>query len=118
MLPAVGQGALGLECRTDDAVTCALLERLNDPPARQAVLAERALLAGLGGGCLVPLGASARVEGERLTLRGAVLSPDGARRVAGETSGPAAEAESVGRQLAETLLARGARELLSQTVRA
>src|SRR6185312_7145456 len=73
MLPAVGQGALGLECRADDAVTRSLLEPLNDAPTRQAVLAERALLRGLGGGCLVPLGAWAVVEGDRLTLRAAVL---------------------------------------------
>jgi hydroxymethylbilane synthase len=112
MLPAVGQGALGLECRAEDATTLALLDRLNDPAARQAVLAERALLRGLGGGCLVPIGASARVEGARLTLRGAVLSPDGKQRVAAETSGAAVEAEAIGQQLAEMLLASGARTLL------
>ncbi|HEY7315346.1 MAG TPA: hydroxymethylbilane synthase [Gemmataceae bacterium] len=113
MLPAVGQGALGLECRTEDVVTHGLLDRLNDAPARQAVLAERAFLRGLGGGCLVPIGASARVEGERLSLRGVVLSPDGAKRVAAETSGAAVEAESIGQQLAEMLFSRGARELLT-----
>jgi hydroxymethylbilane synthase len=113
MLPAVGQGALGLECRKEDTITLGLLDRLNDPATRQAVLAERALLRGLGGGCLVPIGASAHVEGERLTLRGAVLSPDGRHRVADEMSGVAAEAESVGQQLAERLLSSGGRELLS-----
>ncbi|HEY7158576.1 MAG TPA: hydroxymethylbilane synthase [Gemmataceae bacterium] len=112
MLPAVGQGALGLECRTEDAVTRRLLDHLNDGPSRQAVLAERALLRGLGGGCLVPIGASARVEGERLMLRGVVLSPDGKQRVAAETNGAAIEAEAIGQQLAETLLASGARALL------
>ncbi len=112
MLPAVGQGALGLECRTEDAATLILLDRLNDPPTRQAVLAERALLRGLGGGCLVPIGASARVEGERLTLRGAVLSPDGKQRIAAEMSGMAIEAEVIGRQFAERLLASGAHALL------
>jgi hydroxymethylbilane synthase len=112
MLPAVGQGALGLECRTEDAATFDLLDHLNDGPSRQAVLAERALLRGLGGGCLVPIGASARVEGARLTLRGAVLSPDGKQRVAAETTGTATEAETIGQQLAETLLASGARALL------
>jgi hydroxymethylbilane synthase len=113
MLPAVGQGALGLECRADDAITLGLLERLNHGPTRQAVLAERALLRGLGGGCLVPMGASARVEGDRLLLRGAVLSPDGRQRIAAEHSGAAAEAEAVGQQLAEKLLASGARALLA-----
>jgi hydroxymethylbilane synthase len=114
MLPAVGQGALGLECRADDAATLALLGPLNDPPTRQAVLAERSLLRGLGGGCLVPVGASATVADAVLVLRAAVLPPDGSRRVAAETAGPAAEAEALGQQLAQVLLARGARELLGR----
>jgi hydroxymethylbilane synthase len=113
ILPAVGQGALGLECRAADDVTCALLHPLNDVPTRQAILAERALLRGLGGGCLVPIGALATVEGEQLHLRGAVLSPDGGQRVASEVEGLATAAEWLGRQLAETLLARGALEILS-----
>jgi hydroxymethylbilane synthase len=113
MLPAVGQGALGLECRADDPEVRALLEPLNDPPTRRAVLAERAVLRGLGGGCLVPIGAAGRVEGTQLSLRAAVLPPDGTGRVAAEISGPAAEAEALGQQLAEELLARGARALLA-----
>ena len=113
MLPAVGQGALGLECRAEDGDTLGLLRALDDVPSRQAVLAERALLRALGGGCLVPIGAAARVEGDSLTLRGAVLSPDGRGRVAGQAEGPAAEAEALGRRLAEDLLARGARALLA-----
>jgi hydroxymethylbilane synthase len=114
MLPAVGQGALGLECRADDPATLALLEPLNDLPTRQAVLAERALLRGLGGGCLVPIGAETTVSNGSLLLRAAVLSADGRRRVARETSGPAAAADDLGRQLAGDLLARGARELLAR----
>jgi hydroxymethylbilane synthase len=113
MLPAVGQGALGLECRADDRETLGLLQALNDVPSRQAVLAERALLRALGGGCLVPIGAAARVEGDTLTLRGAVLRPDGRERVTGQAEGPAAEAEALGRRLAEDLLGRGARALLA-----
>jgi hydroxymethylbilane synthase len=113
MLPAVGQGALGLECRAEDAVTLGFLTPLNHVPTRQAVLAERALLRGLGGGCLVPIGASARVEGDHLILRGAVLTPNGSHRVAAETSGPAAEAEAVGQQLARILFVQGAGELLA-----
>ena len=105
--------ALGLECRSDDAAALAALGPLNDAPTRQAVLAERALLRGLGGGCLVPIGARAIVEGDRLTLRAAVLAPDGSRRVVDEAEGPAAEAETVGRGLAERLLGQGARELLA-----
>ncbi len=107
MLPAVGQGALGLERRADDAAVAAVLGPLNDAATMAAVLAERALLRGLGGGCLVPIGARAVVEGDRLTLRAAVLAPDGSRRVADEAEGPAAAAEAVGRGLAERLLARG-----------
>lgn len=113
MLPAVGQGALGLECRTDDATTLALLDQLNHIPTRQAILAERALLRGLGGGCLVPIGASSRVESEKLMLRGVVLSPEGQQRVVAEHSGAASAAEVIGQQLAEILLASGASEVLS-----
>jgi hydroxymethylbilane synthase len=113
MLPAVGQGALGLECRAEDAVTLGLLTPLNHVPTRQAVLAERALLRGLGGGCLVPIGATARVEGDHLTLHGTVLTPDGTQRVAAETSGSAADAEAVGQRLAEMLFVNGAGELLA-----
>jgi hydroxymethylbilane synthase len=113
MFPAVGQGALGLECRTDDVSTLGLLEHLNHTPTRQAVLAERALLRGLGGGCLVPIGASSHIESEKLMLRGVVLSPDGKQRVVAEHSGEANAAEIVGQQLAEMLLACGARAVLS-----
>jgi hydroxymethylbilane synthase len=112
MLPAVGQGALGLECRSDDATTLALLDPLNHAPTQQAVLAERALLRGLGGGCLVPIGANSRVEGKTLMLRGSVLSPDGRQRLVAEHTGEARAGEVVGQQLAEMLLASGARELL------
>jgi len=113
MLPAVGQGALGLECRDDDSATLTILGQLNDAPARQAVLAERAMLRGLGGGCLVPIGARAVIVGDRLTLRAAVLAPDGSRRVADEAEGPAVDAERIGQTLAERMLEQGARELLA-----
>jgi hydroxymethylbilane synthase len=116
MLPAVGQGALGLECRADDRTTRDLLQPLNDVATRQAVLAERALLRGLGGGCLMPIGAAARVEGEWLTLRGAVLSSDGSRRVAAETIGAPEDATALGQRLAEMLLAQGAHELLAEPI--
>jgi hydroxymethylbilane synthase len=113
MLPAVGQGALGLECRTEDEDTIALLARLDDAPTRQAVLAERELLRGLGGGCLVPMGASARIKGDRLTLSGAVLSPDGLIRIPAQLSGAVEDAEAIGGELAEMLLAQGARSILA-----
>jgi hydroxymethylbilane synthase len=112
MLPAVGQGALGLECRAEDRVTRDLLIHLDDPASRQAVLAERAFLRTLGGGCQVPIGAAAHVNGETLALRGAVLHPEGKRRIEDQTRGPRAAAESLGQQLAHTLLRQGAEELL------
>lgn len=112
MLPAVGQGALGLECRADDAMTRALLGRLDDPPTRQAVQAERAFLHALGGGCQVPLGALGRVTGATLQLRGAVLDPAGRHRLADEVRGPAHEAEEAGARLAQQLLAAGADGLI------
>jgi hydroxymethylbilane synthase len=113
MLPAVGQGALGLECRTADGTTQAILQHVDHPSTHSAVLAERALLRALGGGCQVPIGAVTTVSGAMLTLRGAVLSPDGARRIDGEVTGPLAEPEVLGQNLARDLLGRGARELLS-----
>jgi len=112
MLPAVGQGALGLECRADSAEVLEVLQLLNDPPTYQAVLAERALLRALGGGCQVPVGASATVTGDALTLRSGVLSPDGRQRVEGTVTGPASDPEALGQQLAQDLLAQGAKELL------
>jgi hydroxymethylbilane synthase len=112
MLPAVGQGALGLECRADDDATRAILEEINDPATRQAVLAERAMLRGLGGGCQVPIGAATTVVGSTLTLRGVVLPPDGSQRVERQTNGPLAQAEELGQHLAQDLLDHGARELL------
>jgi hydroxymethylbilane synthase len=115
MLPAVGQGALGLECRAADTMTRDLLAKLNDPPTHRAVLAERALLRGLGGGCQVPVGAHTTDRGA-LTLRGVVIAPDGRERVEGQLSGPAEEAETLGQRLAEDLLGRGARELLAGRV--
>ena len=112
MLPAVGQGALGLECRTDDREALELIERVNHRPTHGAVLAERAFLRELQGGCQVPIGAAAHVDGQNMTLRGAVLSPDGGRRVEGSLRGSPGEAEHLGRALALELLERGAAELL------
>jgi hydroxymethylbilane synthase len=114
MLSAVGQGALGLECREGDAETRAVLAALDDPATRAAVEAERSLLAALGGGCQVPLGAVARVERDRLVLRGAVLSSDGARRISAEESGPIADSTVIGARLAARLRDQGAMELLAK----
>src|SRR5262249_32748035 len=111
MLPAVGQGALGLECRTADGETHALLSTVNHIPTHQAVLAERACLRALQGGCQVPIGAAGSVRDGTRSLRGAVLSPDGTRRVEGTMSGE--NAEEIGEKLARELLKRGAGELLA-----
>jgi hydroxymethylbilane synthase len=114
MLPAVGQGALGLECRADDRATMDLLEPLNDAPTRQALLAERSLLRTLQGGCQVPVGAAAIIAAGTLSLRAAVVAPDGSSRIEGTQGGPPARAEELGRRLATDLLEQGARELLGR----
>jgi len=113
MLPAVGQGALGLECRTDDAETLALLRRLDDLATRQAVLAERAFLRAMGGGCQVPMGAAATVNGGSLVLRAVVLRPDGGLRLETQSTGAANEAERLGEVVAELLREQGAATLLA-----
>jgi hydroxymethylbilane synthase len=113
MLPAVGQGALGLECRDGDGETRRLLQRLDHPPSRFAVEAERALLATLGGGCRVPVGVASHVHSGRLDLRAAVVAVDGGRRVAGGIDGPVDQATQLGKRLALELLAQGAAELLA-----
>jgi hydroxymethylbilane synthase len=114
MLPAIGQGALGVECRADDYSARQLLERLNDASTHQAVLAERAFLRALGGGCLVPIGAVTTIDAEVLSLRGVVLSPDGGERIEGTVRGPLRESERMGEQLASDLLERGAKSLLTR----
>ncbi len=113
-LPAVGQGALGVECRADDPATIALLAALDDPATRRAVLAERALLAALGGGCLVPLGAWSRAaaDGENLAIDAVVYDPDGRDRRAAALVGPADDPEGLGRRVAALLIEAGARELM------
>ncbi|MBN2023100.1 MAG: hydroxymethylbilane synthase [Pirellulales bacterium] len=114
VLPAVGQGALGIEARSDDEATHAALAVLEHGPSRAAVAAERAMLAALEGGCLAPIAAWGRVEGESLTLAGRVLSPDGARRLDAARLGPVDDPEALGRRVAEALLAQGAGELIRE----
>jgi hydroxymethylbilane synthase len=113
-LPAIGQGALGLECRIDDARINKFIAPLNDPTTATCVAAERAFLTRLEGGCQVPIAGHAVLEQGRLRLRGLVASLDGKRIVADETSGPAAQAASLGTELAERLLARGADKILKE----
>jgi hydroxymethylbilane synthase len=111
-LPAPGQGALALQTREDDLATQGLVRQLDHAPTRAAVTAERAFLEVLAGGCTVPAGALATVEGERVTLRGCVADPSGEQVFRGEETGPAAEPAAVGRALAERLLAEGAHRIL------
>lgn len=113
MLPAVGQGALGLECRADDEATRSVLQQLNHTPTYHAVLAERAFLRGLGGGCTLPIAAATRIADNQLFLRGAVLSPDGRQLIEGDAVGSMQEAEQIGTRLANELIGRGAQALLS-----
>ena len=116
MLPAVGQGALGIETRADDATTLAAVRMLDHAASHQAVLAERSLLAALLGGCLAPVGALARTNAAgKLTLSAAVLSFDGQQRIAvlGESSATAADAIALGQTVASQLNAQGAAELIA-----
>jgi hydroxymethylbilane synthase len=115
MVPAVGQGSLGVETRSDDEETNALVARLDDPRTRAAVTAERALLRSLGGGCQVPIAAHAKVVGGRLSLDGLVAALDGRRVLRESLDGDIADAARVGEELAAKLLERGAGELLSET---
>jgi len=111
-LPAVGQGAVGIECRLDDDVTRALLAPLNHRETEIRVRAERAMNTRLEGGCQVPIGSYAELTGDELWLRALVGAPDGSLMVCGERRGPSAQAEQMGVELAEELLAAGAREIL------
>ena len=115
MLPAVGQGALGIECRDDDTVTRELLARVNDDSTRRAVIAERVLLAELKAGCHAPVGVWTQPVGGNLRLEGVVLSTDGCRRLVAETTGPADQPETVGRQVAKLLRDQGADELIASS---
>lgn len=114
MLPAVGQGALGIETRTDDGRARSLVAKLDDPATRAAVLAERALLAGLRGGCLAPVGAWGRLDGSILRLSGAVLSADGKCKVSVSLSGAPPDCQQIGQQAADELLKLGAGELIAE----
>jgi hydroxymethylbilane synthase len=113
MLPAIGQGALAVEGRADDAATRSQLAALDHLETHYCVLAERALLAALRAGCLAPVGAYGRVEGGRLVLDAVVLSPDGQRRLSASGADDAARAVELGQRVASKLLAEGAAELIS-----
>lgn len=114
MLPAVGQGAVGIECREDDAEIRALIEPLGDAETTLRVRAERAVNEGLGGGCHVPVAAYAEIDGDTMRVRGLVGQPDGSRLLRAEARGGTADAESLGREVADGLLGQGAGEILAE----
>ncbi len=112
-LPAVGQGALGIECRADRHDVAALLQPLHHSDTAACVLAERAMSRVLAGSCQVPLGGFAEVQGGGLRMRGFVASPDGKRMVRADLTGEIADPEALGKRVAEALLAQGAGEILA-----
>jgi len=113
-LPAVGQGALAVQVRENDALTAQLVAPLDDPASRAAVTAERALLAALGGGCQAPIAALAVAQGDRLTLCAMAASLDGKALVRASEEEGIANAEALGEHTAQVLLASGARQILSE----
>lgn len=113
-LPAVGQGAVGIECRLDDAETIALLQTLSDTDTTTRVMAERAMNNRLEGGCQVPIAGYSELEGDQIWLRGLVGEPDGTQIIRAQVRGPRGDAEQLGTQLAEALLQQGAGDILQR----
>ncbi|MBL8849039.1 MAG: hydroxymethylbilane synthase [Planctomycetaceae bacterium] len=113
MLPAVGQAAIGIECRADDTPLIELLGRISDPVARAEVTLERACLSALRAGCHAPVGVWARVEEDQLVADGVVLSPDGKQRVVASVAGTLDAAAALGRHLADELSAHGGATLIN-----
>lgn len=112
-VPAPGQGALGIETRADDERIADLLAAIENPATRQAVVAERTFLAALGGGCSTPCGAHAVPAAEGLVLTAGIAAPDGIDALFRTAVAPAAEADRLGRELAEAMLAAGGARLLA-----
>jgi hydroxymethylbilane synthase len=113
-VPAVGQGIIGIECRSDDAINIGYVSALNDIEAWQCCAAERAFAQRLEGSCQSPIAGFATLAGERLQLHAVIGSPDGSEVYRGSSSGAIAEAQSIGVRLAETLLQDGAAQLLER----
>lgn len=111
-LPAIGQGALGLETRTDDLRTREAVALLDEPATHSAVLAERAMLAALQGGCLAPIAAWGRIEAGQLVLTGRVLDRDGSTKLDATLQTDPADALQLGRQVAQALIEQGAAALV------
>ena len=112
LLPAPGQGCLGLQIRENDGTLETLIKTLNHAPSHQAARAERAFLKGLGGSCQTPIAGHAQVTALELHMTGLVISVDGLTEVRGEIAGPSSAAESLGTTLAKQLLEKGAKEIL------
>ena len=112
-LPAVGQGALAIECRTADAETRAMLDFLNDLPTRQATSAERAFLGLVEGGCQVPIGVHADVEGDKIRVDAIIAALDGSTVLRDTITGSADDAVSLGQELGRKMLANGGQEILA-----
>lgn len=113
LLPAVGQGAVGIECRQHDNDTIALLQALGDPQSTLQLQAERAANARLGGGCHVPVAAYAEITGEQMRVRARVGQPDGSVILSATTTGRSADAVELGEAAADQLIAQGALEILA-----
>lgn len=113
-LPAVGQGAVGIECRLDDQRTIDLLQCLSHPDTTTRVQAERAMNNRLEGGCQVPIAGYSVLDGDQIWLRGLVGEPDGSRIVRHEVRGHRDQAEALGHELADELLKQGARDILDR----
>lgn len=113
MLPAVGQGALGLQIRREDSELANLLARLNHAPTAAEVTAERSYLRALGGGCRLPIAAFGKIEGKALSLEGLVAAPDGASVCRDKVQGEIAGAEEIGKMLAEMIMEKGGKKLLN-----
>ena len=113
-LHAVGQGALGIECRGDDAELLSLLKAIEHPETRDRCLAERSFLRELEGGCQVPIGVNTVIDGDNLTLTGIVASVDGQKLAKDTVTGAAQDAEQLGKELAQILRKQGAQEILDE----
>jgi hydroxymethylbilane synthase len=114
MLPAPGQGILALQIRAGDAKTAGAVRGLDDAVSRAEATAERALLSGLGGGCLVPVGARGLARDGRIVLTAFVGHPSGRPSVRSSLEGPLQEASDLGFRLASSLLLEGAKEILDE----
>ena len=112
MLPAVGQGALGLQIRRADVDLAEICARLNDVKTAAEITAERSYLRALGGGCRLPIAALGKLDGQMLTLEGMIAAPNGSTMIREQISGAKEDAEEMGKKLAEIILEKGGRRLI------